>query len=91
MKKTISLFLIALFTITLASCGADDNEVVEDIDFTEVYPENGVYYELFVRSFADSDGDGVGDFNGITEKLDYLVDLGIDGLWLMPIHPSPSY
>ena len=50
-----------------------------------------VFYELFVRSFRDSDGDGIGDFNGITEKLDYLQELGIKGLWLMPINPSPSY
>ncbi|MFZ5922198.1 MAG: alpha-amylase family glycosyl hydrolase [Chloroflexota bacterium] len=50
-----------------------------------------VFYEIFVRSFYDSDGDGIGDFNGITEKLDYLQDLGIGGLWLMPINPSPSY
>lgn len=53
--------------------------------------KQGVYYEIFVRSFADSDGDGVGDFNGITQKLDYLSDLGIDGIWLMPINASDSY
>jgi glycosidase len=50
-----------------------------------------VFYEIFVRSFKDSDGDGIGDFNGIIEQLDYLQALGIRGLWLMPIHPSPSY
>lgn len=49
------------------------------------------FYEIFVRSFSDSDGDGVGDFNGITQKLDYLQSLEITGLWLMPINPSPSY
>src|SRR5262245_34284409 len=46
-----------------------------------------VFYEIFVRSFRDSDGDGIGDFNGITEKLEYLQELGIKGLWLMPINP----
>lgn len=50
-----------------------------------------VFYEIFVRSFADSNGDGIGDFNGITQNLDYLVNLGVKGLWLMPINPSPSY
>lgn len=50
-----------------------------------------VFYEVFVRSFADSDGDGVGDFRGLSGKLDALVELGVNGLWLMPIHPSPSY
>jgi alpha-amylase len=50
-----------------------------------------VFYEIFVRSFNDSNGDGIGDFNGITQKLDYLKDLGVTAIWLMPIHPSPSY
>ena len=49
------------------------------------------WYEIFVRSFYDSDGDRVGDLNGIAEKLDYLSDLGVGGIWLMPVHPSPSY
>ncbi|WP_424680832.1 alpha-amylase family glycosyl hydrolase [Frateuria sp. YIM B11624] len=52
---------------------------------------SGVWYEIFVRAWRDSDGDGVGDLNGITEKLDYLKSLGVDGIWLMPINPSPSY
>lgn len=51
----------------------------------------GVNYEVFVRSFADSNGDGIGDFNGLTAKLDYLKDLGVGGIWLMPIMPSPTY
>lgn len=50
-----------------------------------------VFYEVFVRSFFDSNGDGKGDFKGLTTKLDYLQDLGIKGLWLMPVNPSPSY
>jgi alpha-amylase len=61
--------------------------------------KTAVFYEIFVRSFNDSDGNGIGDFNGITAKLDYLndgnpsttTDLGITGIWLMPIFPSPSY
>jgi alpha-amylase len=50
-----------------------------------------VCYEIFVRSFCDSNGDGIGDINGIISKLDYLLDLGIEAIWLTPIHPSPSY
>ncbi len=50
-----------------------------------------VFYEIFVRSFYDTNSDGIGDFNGITSKLDYLQHLGITAIWLMPIHPSPSY
>lgn len=60
---------------------------------------DGVCYEVFVRSFFDSDGDGVGDLRGLIAKLDYLNDgnptstksLGVNCLWLMPINPSPSY
>ncbi|HEV2540264.1 MAG TPA: alpha-amylase family glycosyl hydrolase [Frateuria sp.] len=52
---------------------------------------SGVWYEIFVRAWYDTDGDGVGDLNGVTAKLDYLKTLGIDGIWLMPIHPSSSY
>lgn len=49
------------------------------------------YYEIFVRSFYDSDGDGIGDLNGVAEKLDYLSDLGINGIWLMPVFQSTTY
>ncbi len=52
---------------------------------------SGVYYEIFVRSFADSNGDGIGDLNGITARLDYLKWLGVSGLWLTPIFPAVSY
>jgi glycosidase len=52
---------------------------------------SAVFYEIFVRSFYDTNGDGIGDFNGVTAKLDYLKDLGINAIWLMPIYPSPSY
>ncbi len=49
---------------------------------------HAVFYEVNVRSFADSNGDGIGDLAGLTSKLDYLKGLGIDALWLMPIHPT---
>lgn len=54
-------------------------------------PEERVWYEVFVRSFQDSDGDGIGDLKGATQRLDYLRELGVGGIWLTPIHPSSSY
>jgi maltose alpha-D-glucosyltransferase/alpha-amylase len=51
--------------------------------------KDAVVYQLHVRSFADSNGDGTGDFDGLTGRLDYLVDLGVDTIWLLPFFPSP--
>jgi alpha-amylase len=78
MRKLFSFFLI----ICLSTCTTDQR--------VARWPY-GVNYEIFVRSFTDSNGDGIGDFNGLTSRLDYLEDLGIGGIWLMPIMPSPTY
>jgi maltose alpha-D-glucosyltransferase/alpha-amylase len=51
--------------------------------------KDAVIYELHVRAFADGNADGIGDFRGLTEKLDYLYDLGVTALWLLPFYPSP--
>ena len=52
--------------------------------------QHAVFYELYPRSFADSNNDGIGDLNGITSKLDYLKDLGVDAIWISPCFPSPQ-
>jgi alpha-glucosidase len=52
--------------------------------------KNAVIYEIYPRSFQDSNGDGIGDLNGIAERLDYLKELGVDAIWLSPIYPSPQ-
>ncbi|MCB0103499.1 MAG: DUF3459 domain-containing protein [Anaerolineales bacterium] len=98
--KNKFLYLILLVAI-LAACTTPATQAPTEIpptatpepEGTEGFPwwNDVVFYEIFVRSFNDSDGDGIGDFNGITAKLDYLQDLGIRGIWLMPINPSPSY
>lgn len=84
-KKSIGIFLIMCLISTLFfGCS------VKTFAQKETY-KGRVYYEIFVRSFNDSNGDGIGDLKGVTQKLDYLKDLGVTGIWLMPINPSPSY
>ena len=51
---------------------------------------HAVFYEIYPRSFADSNGDGIGDLKGITSKLDYLEHLGVDAIWITPCFPSPQ-
>jgi alpha-glucosidase len=57
---------------------------------TQDWWQNAVIYEIYPRSFQDSNGDGLGDLNGITARLDYLKDLGVDAIWLTPVYPSPQ-
>jgi len=59
------------------------------LDGDPLWYKDAIVYELHVRAFYDSDGDGVGDFRGLTEKLDYLQDLGVTAIWLLPFYPSP--
>src|SRR5215218_9217003 len=54
-----------------------------------MWPDQAVVYQIYPRSFQDSNGDGVGDLSGIRSRLDHLVGLGVDALWLSPIYPSP--
>ena len=56
----------------------------------EPWWSHAVIYEIYPRSFQDSTGDGTGDLNGITQRLDYLQDLGVDAIWIAPIYPSPQ-
>jgi maltose alpha-D-glucosyltransferase/alpha-amylase len=53
--------------------------------------QDAVFYELYIRAFCDGNGDGHGDFQGLTARLDYLQDLGVDCLWLLPMYPSPLF
>jgi len=89
MMKKRYLALIALLGLTLASC-TTNSKTNFSYQAPEVNDNYRNYYEIFVRSFYDSDGNGIGDLNGVTKKLDYIKDLGFDGIWLMPIHQASS-
>ena len=78
-KRLWSVLIVLALLLSAAALGED------------AAPKEGRWYEIFVYSFSDSNGDGIGDLNGVRNKLDYLEYLGIDGIWLMPINPSPSY
>ena len=69
--------------------GEDDNPTKPEVKTDNSM--SGITYQLLIYSFADSDGDGVGDFKGIQNKLDYLEGLGVKALWLSPAHPTSSY
>src|SRR5262245_35562367 len=56
----------------------------------DLWYKDAIFYELQVKSFYDSNGDGIGDFRGLIEKLDYLQELGVDCLWVTPFYPSPQ-
>lgn len=88
-----SRILLLLAFLFLPACGLVRDDATRPIFEEEAtdWWSNAIFYEIFVRSFYDTDGDGIGDFNGVTQKLDYLQELGVNAIWLMPIHPSPSY
>lgn len=100
LKKCVGFGMALVMTV---SCGCGNSEKnSEDTKKEEntykyaqelqmIDDNTRTYYEVFVYSFYDSNGDGIGDLNGVTEKLDYIQDMGFNGIWLMPIMPSPSY
>ena len=81
LRRIITFFVG--FTAVLQACK-------QESQVARMWPY-GVKYEIFVLSFADGNGDGKGDIKGLTSKLDYLQDLGVNGIWLMPIMNSPTY
>ncbi len=65
-----------------------EKEIV-GLDDDPLWYKNAIIYQIHVKAFCDSDGDGVGDFKGLTQKLGYLQDLGVTAIWLLPFYPSP--
>jgi alpha-amylase len=83
--KCLQIVAISSLVLFFSCESSDSPEVIN------YWPQAGVTYEIFVQSFNDSNGDGIGDFNGVTQKLDYVSELGANAIWFMPIMASPSY
>jgi len=93
MKKSLYVVIALLLASLIAACSSDKTDKVEPPkgEPTTAWWLDAVFYQIWPRSFKDTDGDGIGDFKGITSQLDYLVDLGITAIWLTPMFEAPSY
>ena len=81
----LAIAAFAPFIPNALTATAQTNSAGED-----VWWKHAVVYEIYPRSFQDSNGDGVGDLNGITQRIDYLQGLGVDAIWIAPMYPSPQ-
>lgn len=90
-KRYIALICLLLAAVlTLSACSGVKGDFL-DAEVLQTTDKMRTYYEIFPYSFADSNGDGIGDLQGIIDKLDYIEDLNFDGLWLTPVHKSTTY
>ena len=91
LSKSLTILSLVVVLFSLVSCKPkkDDGKKLPELNIIDDKYRN--WYEIFVYSFYDSNNDGYGDLNGVTMKLDYIKDMGFNGIWLMPIHPSPTY
>lgn len=91
MKPILSLCLFSALTLFFAESTSAQNKFVKTSQKNDAkWWKEAVVYQVYPRSFKDSDGDGVGDLKGIISKLDYIKSLGIDAVWLNPIYTSPN-
>jgi alpha-glucosidase len=91
MKIIISRIATLLLCVCVLGLAAMAQKSSHSVDAAgHPWWQNAVFYEIYPRSFADSNNDGVGDLNGIASKLDYLHDLGVDAIWISPCFPSPQ-
>lgn len=85
-RKLSWIVSIAALTLSFFASAQNSSKDAEG----HAWWQHAVFYEIYPRSFADSNNDGIGDLNGITSKLDYLKNLGVDAIWITPCFPSPQ-
>jgi len=90
MKRTIKIFFFVCSTAIFFSCKSKSKPAGADTGTERKWWKEATVYQIYPRSFQDSDGDGVGDLKGIISRLDYIKSLGIDAVWLNPIYESPN-
>src|SRR5262249_40562106 len=93
-RAAVALAFTIAFTLTGCSKSQPGAKTATEQSASQPSPapwwKHAVFYEIYPRSFADSDNNGLGDINGITSKLDYLKQLGVDAIWITPCYPSPQ-
>jgi alpha-glucosidase len=90
MKAAICRLSCLFFALSLGAALSAQQNPAGEPGQPNAWWKNAVIYEIYPRSFQDSNGDGIGDLNGVTSRLDYLKNLGVDAIWLTPIYPSPQ-
>lgn len=86
LSQTVTMFRSCVLIAALIVLAASNSIQIKGKDWYK----NSLVYQIYPRSFKDSDGDGIGDLNGITSKLDHFVDIGVDAIWMSPIFSSPQ-
>jgi alpha-glucosidase len=88
LRMSLSVGISLLLLVSLARPAVAQSSAADDT--AGIWWKHAVVYEIYPRSYQDSNGDGVGDLNGITSRMDYLQKLGVDAIWIAPMYPSPQ-
>ncbi|GAB3655313.1 alpha-amylase family glycosyl hydrolase [Echinicola sediminis] len=88
MRKLLKSFIYCLLAVMTVGC---TKATKEERQVENYWPKAGITYEIFIQSFYDTNGDGIGDIQGVIQQLDHVEELGANAIWFMPIMPSPSY
>jgi alpha-glucosidase len=90
-RNWLAMFIaFCAIALTLARYPVNAQTLPSTHSLSDPWWKHAIIYEIYPRSFQDTDGNGIGDINGITSRLDYLQNLGVDAIWITPMYPSPQ-